>query len=919
MATMSEVVQRSENDLLVFISSRMNPEMKQPREIAVEAIEKLEFGGPWAFEFSPASSEAADDSYLRKVREADFVVWLVGRETTQPVIREINEAIAYGRRLLMFKLPSSQRDNNTLSLIDQVNGYTKWQDVHSIEELSEHIRKSLADEIIRGLRNPASPTRSSKLSQDLRISISRCKDVWISLGVEEHIGLQMAEEFALGDVLDTPSPGMYTIVDVQGSGKTLAAERLFQRAVKNALADSSQPFPIFVNARELNEPVRDYIERALQGNGDPYDPRVLLIIDGVDELGSNRTIDIHHQIKVYVDANQRAILLTTARPLPGLELMGKEIQLAKLTQQESVDLIARVSGYVFEPRDTHRWPESIREAVRLPLFALMIGSLLRDDPRLTFATPGQVIEQLANKALQKVHGSSEELDGLLQILAVKAIDEGTRVPLSSITSKLAKQRLLRDSRLIEQSSGKVDFALPVFREWYAARALIEGTLSVHHLQHNSDRWLPSLSVVLNSENDELRNSLMGHLVSTDAGLASLLIEEHNRKFVYDEVEILQLGTGEAAGTKIRQAMTHWKEGLGDLFEEIGPIGRGGEIAALGVKLSDGFLATAWYAGKSDLPPVVELEGFERTLSPSPEWPSITSSSLSRRTHDPFWWSYVKTFEELSRSLSDALHRSSLVICSRDALNELSWDFVSSAIGHYRPRPNTIQLDEALHTIDAFWNAIKPHGPNTAIRTFGGRSYEAKELKVISEYLSELTNEGKNEISEPWPSDDLPRSSGYVWNSYSDERLLEHTIAIYSGALRIYGAIVDRWFACFARRLPLHRLLPVRLEGWLTTSGQGEAARNWPSLTWYGRILPSGRESEVAFELAKTRNVPFHYKALSQHEQDAFEAHRQNLPGKFSLSWTMSSLLNVFGSHPATKLALDWLRRDLQALGWELSP
>ena len=912
---MAEVVHRSENNLLVFISSRMSTEMKRAREIAVEAIEGVEFGRPWAFEFSPASSESADDSYLRKVREADFVVWLAGRETTQPVVREINEAITFGRRLLAFKLPSIERDANTLALIERVGDYAKWKDVPSIDQLSEHIRKSVADEIIRGLRDPSPPSRASKLNQDYRLSVSRCKDDWISLGVEEHIALQMAGESELGDVLDIPSPGMHAILDVQGSGKTLAVERLFQRTVSNALADSSLPFPLFVSARDLNESIRDYVERSLQGNADPFDPRVLLIIDGIDELGSKGALDICHEAKVYVDANQRATVISTARALPGLEVMGEEIRLNRLTEEESFDLIARVSGHVLDSRDTYQWPESIRNAVRLPLFALMIGALLRHNPRLTFATPGEVIEQLANKALQQVQGSSEELDRLLQKLAVKSTDDGTRIRLSSVTPVLAKQRLLRDSRLIEQFSDAVDFALPIFREWYAARALIEGSISVDHLLQKSDRWLPSLSVALNSEHDDLRNSLMAHLISTDAGLASLLLKEHNQSLVDDEGEKLQLGTGEAAGTKLRQAMAHWKVGLGDLFAEIGPIGRNGEVATLGVELNEQFFTTAWYAGESDLPPVVDLRDFNRTLDVSRDWPTILSSSLSRKIRDPFWWSYVETHERLSQSLSDALHRSSMVICSPDARHELSWEFVSRVLGRDRPTSTAFEIDEAL----AFLKGVESYGPNTAVRALGGPLYEAKDLKPIAEHLSELATQGANEIQEPWPGSDLPRSPGYVWNHYSDQRLLERTIAIYSAALRIYSAVVDRWFACFASRLPLYRILPVRLEGRLTTSSQRTSPRDWPSLSWYGRILPSGQSSEVAFELAPSRSIPLDSSSLFEQEQHAFKTHRQNLPGEFSLSSSTSSLRSVFESHPATELALDWLRRDLQALGWELGP
>ena len=151
---MNREVYRSENDLLVFISSRMNDVMEPARLIAVDAIKRVEFGRPWAFEFTPASSESADDAYLRKVREADFVVWLVGSETTQPVINEINEAIASARKMLVFKLPVNQRDSLTQEMIDQVGIYAKWEEVGSIEDLSKSITEAFSDEIVRAVRNP---------------------------------------------------------------------------------------------------------------------------------------------------------------------------------------------------------------------------------------------------------------------------------------------------------------------------------------------------------------------------------------------------------------------------------------------------------------------------------------------------------------------------------------------------------------------------------------------------------------------------------------------------------------------------------------------------------------------------------------------------------------------------------------------
>ena len=100
---------RGESDLLVFISS-VTEEMRSARRKAVQTLNDLPFSRPWAFEFTPANSEDVKDAYLRKVEEADFVVWLVGVGTTQPVIDEINACIASGRRLLAFKFDSGDAD-----------------------------------------------------------------------------------------------------------------------------------------------------------------------------------------------------------------------------------------------------------------------------------------------------------------------------------------------------------------------------------------------------------------------------------------------------------------------------------------------------------------------------------------------------------------------------------------------------------------------------------------------------------------------------------------------------------------------------------------------------------------------------------------------------------------------------------------
>lgn len=122
---MNSRVIAGERPLLAFVSSVMQPEIQWARDAAVEALTKNPTLIAWAFEYTPASSEAADASYLSKVREADVVVWLVGAITTPPVRDEIAEALAADKRISAITLPADERDELTTQLLQDVRGRAK--------------------------------------------------------------------------------------------------------------------------------------------------------------------------------------------------------------------------------------------------------------------------------------------------------------------------------------------------------------------------------------------------------------------------------------------------------------------------------------------------------------------------------------------------------------------------------------------------------------------------------------------------------------------------------------------------------------------------------------------------------------------------------------------------------------------------
>ena len=893
---------RSESHILVFISSVMTDDLKCARKLAEQAVRTYPITSSWTFEYTPASSRPPADEYLRKVEEADFVIWLVGSETSRPVFEEITTCISTGGRLLAFKLPAPRRDNQTCKLLQYISPHTKWKEVASIEELPGHITSALSDELTKALRDPTPPLRRSRLKHDRRLSVSRCKQSWITLGVPDDLANDLSDDQSVGDVLVEPNPGMYMVTGDQGSGKSLAIERLFQQLVKDALADSSRPFPLFVNARDLDEPLSDYIDRMSHGYAQPSIHGASILIDGLDEIGVSAANDLLRQASTYTDANSNATAVVTSRSLPGLNKAGNQIAIPMMDDDNVISLINRISGRSSDMRLRYGWSGSTWDAAKRPLFAVMIGSELRRNPDSGVPRPSQLVDQLAQRLRQEAGGDPETTDELLQALAVKAINSGTRVNLSDVIPRLARQRIIGDSRLVTQHGNTVDFTLAIFREWYAARALIEGTVSVNEIASASDRWTIPLEIVLESGSEDLGRSLMTRLAASDPGLASQLLQDAEPRWPYHETDEPSLGTAVEVGEEIRNTMEIWGQGLGDLYSVIGPVDGNGNTATLGIRLDGDYVTTSWYSGSEALPAVLELPENIDWHSVTLDWPTL----LARGIPPGKTWPWVLTKDYLADSLARMIGSRNLALESIDGVRELSWAFACGITnqGSFNPRPIVI-LDVVRH-IDEM--NICEHD-SFVLCTMEG-TFSDKEILIVKQHLLGLMAAGENLITESWPSADQLRPTGYVWESYGPQQLLHRTCEVYAGALRIYTAMVDQWFTAFGARLRLYRLLPVRLEGRLELPSQGDRE---PVISWCTRCLPEDSESTVAFAVGERRELP-DFRSYWSDEAKALRQLRQG-HGAVPSPFYVSEILPVWKSRPATELAHSWLVDELRELGW----
>ena len=583
----------TEVPLLVFVSSRQDDELARPRALAIETVENYPVTNVWAFEEAPASSEAARERYLRNADKADFLIWLIGSTTTNAVEEEVNACMRAQGRLLAFKLPATTRDEETEALIAKVSTYTTWKPVQDIDDLPAHISAALNDEILRGYRDPAPANHDQYLKRRYRESIADTKDLWTTLEVPENLANDLAEDRSIGHKLPLPTKGTLTITSRQGSGKTLAALRLYQLALQNRLQDHSQPLPVFLNARGISGDLNERIERDTKEHGSVYSQKILVIIDRLDETGRQRANQLLSQAQRYTDANQDVTIIAMCRPLPGLNTMRETYALPDCDEEEFLAIASKVAG-----RNVDGTEIPFREyQTRLPLFATIIGAYLRKPVSTRERTPSQMIRDIAQQALRDSLDDLGDAQEFLNKLGFATITSGESVEKGFVALKMTDQALLANSRIVREEDGKLDFTLAIFREWFAARAIVEKSVSLDEIDLTSDRWVTPLAIAINSEISTTGPEIMEMLSSKDPGMAGLVLDEvGNNWSAVNPAAQTPLGTTTEAGTKIRDAMENWKTGLNSMMNSLGVLDQKGDVPALGVEIKASSLTTSWYRG-----------------------------------------------------------------------------------------------------------------------------------------------------------------------------------------------------------------------------------------------------------------------------------------------------------------------------------
>ena len=137
---------------------------------------------------------------------------------------------------------------------------------------------------------------------------------------------------------------------------------------------------------------------------------------------------------------------------------------------------------------------------RLPLFATIVGAYLRQPLPTWGRTSSQKASEIIRRILDDSDNYSADTEEFLKKLAVASTNSGEER--GKGTSRIQGQRTkprIAESRIVIEEGGKFDFTLAIFREWFAARALVEESVFLDDIDLNSDRWVVPLAIAINSE------------------------------------------------------------------------------------------------------------------------------------------------------------------------------------------------------------------------------------------------------------------------------------------------------------------------------------------------------------------------------------------------------------------------------------
>lgn len=521
----------SSSRLRVFVSSVMSAEMQAARDACYQLLSADPFHA-WLFERTPPSPRSARRAYLDAVAQADVVVWLVGHRTSDAVRQEIEAAARQSKDLLVFVLPASNRDAMTERVLTTVRTIVKTSNVTDADDLTLQLRQSLSDLLVEAYRRRGAPRREVAIQSRLMQLRGMAMAKWLAAGVPVQKALDLFSDAAVGALAASARPTQTSpirvLVGEVGSGKSLAAIRFLVEAAQLALEDDAAPIPVWLDATEIDR-LDEAVESAAHEMGDYRSDGLALVIDGLDERGGEGDARILDEARSLAYGIFRCSVLVTTRTELGLRLGELERAVpSDLSVDAAAELMNSTFGLHLQAWSGRDWSPPIRDAVRRPLFALLMGRHLAQQGGAVGST-GELVEELVSGALGRTQTDAIAVNQTLMELAARSIDsDGRPILKSDLGDRSVIAEALR-TRLVVDGGSSLTFSLPILREWFGAQCLLRGIVTATALANNEqrlERWRYALYVAVTTLPRDAVNATLSAVARRSPAFAAEIIQKN---------------------------------------------------------------------------------------------------------------------------------------------------------------------------------------------------------------------------------------------------------------------------------------------------------------------------------------------------------------------------------------------------------
>lgn len=779
-----------------------------------------------------------------------------------------------------------------------------------------------------GLESPhAQDARCKHLEEKLRESYSRCVALWQALDVPRIIAVELAHDATIGtlsdDLLpDATNPLTVVLGDI-GTGKSLGATRYYQMALRDAIADASAPIPVFLAVEDIEDNLNHAVERACQGLGDPRRHGATIVMD----MAGDTTLaisDVLLQARTITGSWPHTRILVVSRPSRVWVRTEERHTLNPLGEEQVQSLLERTLGQPIRFNLFDKLTAPVKEAVRRPLFALLLAAYLRVHETQLPRSVGELITDLIERVFD-LHGFAEsgQLESLRRLAYQIVNNRGRGVPSPDFGGRDRVEGLLRTHLVVEHHK-LLSFSEPLFLYWFAAQELLaepDGMAEPCRAPAQLESWKLPLAIALAQASFAQVTALLQPLIMTDIVFAVDVLQLGTTSWaVADEVPAISVDT---FGEQALVALLSWINGLGALKEEVLPGRSEDDLWPLGVLVDGDRICTSWYFGAETMSRVVEL-----AAPPGEGWFPLEPVHVVYPASGIWRWAQQQV----------ALFISAFVDSERIALKtpltegEIAWD-VANRLHRSSPLFTERLPLESMESASIEWMRKNP----------APLSDDTLKVSHLRSVIERLRASGQKHLVRPWPNHRMPHNQLFPpgvpenhaqvvrqrfatepWAMFSADGLLLHVRDVYFLALQAYVEMATTWFPKMSHRLQLLGMIPLRMSGFVSVPSFLEPPKpGTTALVGYTcEPLVEAEENRIDFEHVSLSafNELFHAWVLEQLPRIADEiAAKRKGESAWLIPSARSEALAVFDSRPITTVARGWIHQDLERIGWMRRP